>query len=88
MATQAQKNKYGNVGNEKLLPLAIGGDVAAVAVLEERGNTVTADGKLQKTVVDEYTDHRGKVHSSTRVIENGKLISVDGVNVAGNVVPF
>lgn len=88
MSTQAQKDKYGNVGNDVLLPLALGGDAAAIAILEDRGNTITAEGKLQKVLTEEYTDHRGNVHSTTKVIENGKLVRVDGVNVAGNVVPF
>lgn len=87
MTTYAQHQKYGAVGNEKLLQLAAEGDAAAHAVLGDRGNTVTADGKLRKLETKAFTV-RGKEFTTTRLIENGKVIEQDGVPVTGNISPF
>lgn len=104
MSTQAQKEKYGHLGNEILYPLCLVDppDKDAEAILKDRGNIITkpvvdADGvvivpggKLRKTRVKQYRDAHGGRHELIEVVENGKMVSrtVDGVSITGNIVQF
>lgn len=92
MSTQAQKSSHGHLGNEVLFPMAVQGDAAAEAILEERGNVLTDDvpKRLRKTRVSKYRDVYGMEHELVEVVENGKMQmrTVDGVSITGNVVPF
>jgi len=89
MVTKAERiEKYRGFGNEKLKPLAIGGDDEAKAELLRRGNVLTPEGKLRKQVRKEYTDSRGVEHVDEMVVEDGKMVERNGIPTTGNVVPF
>lgn len=93
MSTEAQRNSHGRFGNEILYPLALSGNAgsaAAAAILADRGNEITPEGKLRKTRTTQYMDQRGQPHELIQVVENGKMVeeSVDGVAITGNVLRF
>lgn len=90
MSTEAQRILYGNLGNERLKPMAIDGDKAAIAILADRGNVLTDENHLRKTYTNSYSDQKGVEHQEIRVVEDGKLVSrtVDGVAITGNIVQF
>lgn len=71
---------YSRFGNEKLLPLAIGGNVQAEGELNDRGNTLTVDGKLMKVHKTTKRNYDGDRLISTDLIErtvvNGQLVKV------------
>lgn len=81
MSTFEQNKKYGHVGNEKLKPLAIAGDAAAVAVLADRGNVLTEEGRLRKETRQEYTDSRGVERVDSVVVEDGRVVERNGEKV-------
>jgi len=90
MSTYKQQQSHGHMGNELLYPMAKEGDEASIAILKDRGNVVTTEGKLRKSRTRQYRDGFGIVHELTEIVENGKLIerTIDGVAITGNVVPF
>lgn len=65
-------------GNEKLLPLAIGGDANAGDVLAERGNSLK-DGMVTRTVLGSAIYGHPDIASEDIVqIQNGKITEVNG----------
>jgi len=90
MSTVTQRKSHGTLGNERLFPMALEGDEAAVAILGDRGNVVTPEGKLRKTRTSKYRDAHGMIHELIETVENGKMIerTVDGVVISGNIVQF
>lgn len=96
MSTQIQRDSYAGFGNEILFPLATDpaasktANEGARAILEDRGNVITAEGRLQKTRTTKYRDNYGVPHELIEVVENGKMVSrtVDGVSITGNIVQF
>lgn len=90
MSTQAQKNSHGHLGNELLKPMAMTGDAAAEAILADRGNVLTPEGKLRKTRTTKYRDAHGMQHEVVVVVEDGKMVGkeIDGVPITGNIVSF
>lgn len=79
-------NRYAGWGNEKLLPLAVGGNVGALKELKERGNALTEDGEVTKTVTGaslllggfRMWNDNPILRGDVCVIVNGKVISVNG----------
>lgn len=74
---------YSGYGNEVLAPLAYDGDQEANGELVKRGNTVDVDRRvLQKTVVWLPSQPQGRAETGdTVVIENGSIVSINGVKV-------
>lgn len=90
MSTVTQRRSHGHLGNELLFPMALQGDAAAVAVLEDRGNTITNEKRLRKTRTSKFIDKLGVEHELYQVVEDGKLVheAVDGVELPSNIVRF
>lgn len=82
---------YSGYGNEKLLPLAVDGNTDAERELNDRGSTVTAEGRLQKIYYTTRRNYQGDNLISEDFIErtvvNGKLVkvTVNGLETASVV---
>lgn len=72
---------YRLLGNEVLAPKAYADDLEAIEVVGERGNTVIKTRKvLQKTVDGSSILPAGRCKpGDVVVIENGKIVSINGV---------
>lgn len=80
-------------GNERLKPLAVAGDLDAVAELARRGNVLTSEGKLQKVYARtkrNYDRNTGELLSEDRIeetVEDGRRVrlTVNGREVAPEI---
>lgn len=65
-------------GNEKLLPLAVDGDVLAESVLLERGNTVEDGMVTRVTTGDKIYGHPDIKPRDSVTVQNGAITKVNG----------
>lgn len=90
MSTAEERMSHGGLGNERLKPMALLGDEAAVAILLDRGNVLTDEGRLRKERTSLFRDRFGIEHELYEVVVDGRMVqrAVDGVAITGNIIPF